>query len=136
MEPIADLLPHVYRKLARDAVDEESLLLALWPGVVGEKLAARTRPLRLRGRTLIVETVAQDWRKQLAQITGDIVRRLNEAAGKAVLDDVQFLVAVRSAPLPPRRAGSAAGAQDEAADIADPHLRRLYRISRRRMQKK
>ncbi|HYM11678.1 MAG TPA: DUF721 domain-containing protein [Bryobacterales bacterium] len=137
MQSAAELLPQVYRKLSRQAADEEALLLALWPVVVGEKVAARTHPVRLFGATLIVETAAQDWRRQLARMTGEIVTRLNAAAGKPVLKDIEFRVAVRSAPLPPCRAASSTGLpQDEADAIADPHLRRLYRLSRRRAQAK
>ena len=137
MEPVSRILPQVYRKLAGEAADEEALLLALWPTVVWSKVAARTRPVRLFGATLIVETAAQDWRKQLAQMSGDIVTRLNAAAGKAVLKDLEFRVAVKQAPIPPRRAASASGQQqDEAEQIGDAHLRRLYRLSRKRAQGK
>jgi predicted nucleic acid-binding Zn ribbon protein len=137
MRSAAELLPPIYRKLAREAADEEALLFALWPVVVGEKVAARTRPVRLFGATLIVETVAQDWRRQLARMIPEIIERLNAAAAKPVVKGVEFRVVVRSVPLPPRRASSATGLpRDEADDIADPHLRRLYRLSRRRMQAK
>jgi len=137
MQPASEILPQVYRKLAREAADEEALLLSLWPVVVGEKVAARTRAARLFGATLIVETVAQDWRRQLAQMSGEIVARLNAAAGKPVVKDVEFRVTVKAAPLAPRRASSATGfEQDEAAAIADPHLRRMYRLSRKRAQAK
>lgn len=135
MESAARLLPQVYRKLARQAADEEALLLGLWPVVVGARVAARTRAVRLFGATLIVETVAQDWRKQLARMTHEIVARLNDAAGKEVVRDVEFRVAVGAKPLPVARAASASGF-DEAAEIGDPHLRRIYRQSKRRAQAK
>ena len=135
MESAARLLPQVYRRMARQTTDEEALLLALWPTVVGPKVAARTRAVRLFGATLIVETVAQDWRKQLARMTYEIVGRLNDAAGKEVVRDVEFRVSVAAAPRPVTRAASATGF-DEAAEIADPHLRRIYRQLRRRAQAK
>ncbi len=54
-----------------------------------------------------------------------------------VVKDVEFRVTVKAARLAPRRASSATGfEQDEAAAIADPHLRRLYRLSRKRAQAK
>ena len=137
MRSAAELLPQIYRKLGSGAAGDEALVLALWPGVVGKKVSDRTRPIRLFGATLIVETVAQDWRKQLAHMRGDIVARLNAAARKPILQDLEFRVAVKSAPLPPRRASSATGApSDEAAAISDPHLRRIYRQSRRRAKSK
>ena len=128
MQPIGELLPTVYRKLVRESPDEQALLLALWPVVVGKKNAERTRAVRLYGSALIVEVTSLEWRRQLASLSGQIVDRLNAAAGREVLREVQFQVARR----PPARAASAAGvAADEADAIADPHLRRIYRQSRR-----
>jgi predicted nucleic acid-binding Zn ribbon protein len=135
MKSAAELLPGVYRRLAGRAADEEALLLSLWPVVVGEKVAAQTRPVRLFGATLIVEAASQEWRRQLAWMAGQIIPRLNGAAGKPVVKDVEFRVAGQQAPRPPQRAATATGFQpDEAAAIADPHLRRLYRLSRKRAQ--
>ena len=137
MHRVAELLPEVYRKLAREAVDEEALLLALWPVVVGKKVAARTRPVRLFRDTLVVEVVAQDWRTQLSRMTADIVDRLNTATGKVVVRDLQFRVAGQQKLRPPQSAsGSARSPGDEAAEISDPYLRRLYRLSRSRAKHK
>lgn len=133
MRAAAELLPQIYRKLARDAAGEEAILVALWPVVVGPRLASRARPVRLFGATLIVDTASQQWRRELARMSLDIVDRLNLAAGKVVLKDIEFRVVVTTPPRPPERAASATGAaQDESGAIADPHLRRLYRLSRRR----
>ena len=136
MQRVSEMLPQVYRQLVRENADEEALLLALWPVVAGGRVAARTRAVRLFGATLVVETAAQDWRRQLARMTRQIVDQLNAAAGKVVVKDVEFRVAVKAEPRPPRRASSAAGgSEDEAAGIADPDLRRLYVRSRRRAEK-
>lgn len=135
MHSASELLPRVYRKHVREAGDEEAILLALWPVVVGEKVAARTRPLRLFRDKLIVETVSGQWRKELAGIAYQIVDRLNDAAGKQIIKDVEFRLMAPPRARPPARATSAAAqADDEAVTIADPHLRRLYRLSRQRAQ--
>ena len=132
MQRISEMLPQVYRRLTREKADEEMLLLGLWPVVVGQRVAARTRAVRLFGATLIDEAVAQDWRRQLARMTTQIVDKLNQAAGKVLVQDIEFRVAVKAEPRPPQRAGAAGGGQaDEAASIADPHLRRIYLRSRR-----
>jgi predicted nucleic acid-binding Zn ribbon protein len=133
MQPVGELLPSIYRKLVREAVDEQALALALWPVVAGPKVAERTRAVRLFGSTLVVEVATPEWRRQLAAMTWEIVGKLNAAAGKEVIRDLQFQVARR----PPARASSAAGQKaDESDAIADPHLRRMYRLSRRRRQQK
>jgi predicted nucleic acid-binding Zn ribbon protein len=133
MQPVGEMLPTIYRKLVGEAVDEESLLVALWPVAVGPKVAERTRAVRLYRRTLVVETASPEWRRQLSSMTWEIVAKLNAAAGKEVVTDLQFQVARR----PPARATTAAGlTRDEADAIGDPHLRRLYRQSRQRRKEK
>ena len=133
MQPVGEMLPTIYRKLVGEAVDEESLLVALWPVAVGPKVAERTRAVRLYRRTLVVETASPEWRRQLSSMTWEIVAKLNAAAGKEVVTDLQFQVARR----PPARAATAAGlTRDEADAIGDPHLRRLYRQSRQRRKEK
>jgi hypothetical protein len=137
MHAASELVPQLYRRLAREAADHEALIMAMWPVVVGGKLAARAHPVRLFGATLIIETVSQDWRRQLAHMAGEIMARLNAACGRDLIRALEFRVAVSSTPLPPRRAASASGLEkDEAAGISDPHLRRIYRQSRRRAQQK
>jgi predicted nucleic acid-binding Zn ribbon protein len=132
MQRVSDVLPEIYRNLTRGKADEEALVLGLWPVVVGDRVAARTKAVRLFGSTLIVEASAQDWRKQLARMTGTIVDKLNATAGKVLVQDIDFRVAVRTAPRPLGRAASATGDKaDEAAGIGDPELRRLYERSRR-----
>jgi predicted nucleic acid-binding Zn ribbon protein len=137
MQSVAELLPQIYRNLAREATDEEALVLALWPVVVGKELAERTRAVRLFGTTLIVETPSQAWRKELAKMESAIVGLMNQAAAKPMIKGVEFRVAVKVPLRPPARASSAAGAKrDEAESISDPHLRRLYRLSRQRAKSK
>ena len=88
---------------------------------------------RLYRQTLVVEAASPEWRRQLSSMSWEIVAKLNAAAGKEVVTDVQFQVARR----PPARAATAMGlTRDEADAIADPHLRRLYRQSRQRRKEK
>lgn len=133
MQPIGELLPAIYRNLVGEAVEEQALLVALWPVVVGPKVAERTRAVRLYRQTLVVEAASREWRRQLASMMYEIVTKLNAAAGRELVQDLQFQVARR----PPARAAAAAGrTADEADAIADPDLRRLYRLSRERRKQK
>lgn len=91
------MLTQTHSNPAREKADEEALILGLWPVVVGERVATRTRAVGLFGATLVVETAAQDWRRQLARMTGTIVDKLNAGAGKTVVQDIEFRLAVKIA---------------------------------------
>jgi predicted nucleic acid-binding Zn ribbon protein len=137
MQRVSEMLTAISRKLGVESAAHEALLLGVWPKAVGERVAARTRPVRLFGATLIVEVISQEWRKQLARMTGTIVDKLNAEAGQPLVQNIEFRVTTKAAPLPPQRARSATGqAGDEAAGIGDPYLRRIYQRSRRMRQPK
>lgn len=70
----------------------ESLAVALWEKAVGDSLAKRTMPLRLRRTTLIVVTSSEPWKRELHYLRTEIVRKLNECAGFHLIQDLEFRV--------------------------------------------
>ena len=57
----------------------------LWPQVVGDQIAAEARPVRERGGVVTVGCAAAVWAQELDLMAGDLVERLNAAAGRAVV---------------------------------------------------
>jgi len=133
MQRVGDILPAFYRKQLQNVVDQQALVTALWPSVVGEAIARRTRVSQLSGATLVVEAATPAWRDELVFRAGQITGQLNAAVGREVVRELRLVLGRRE---PQRAATAAGGARDEADAIADPHLRRLYRISRRRREAK
>jgi predicted nucleic acid-binding Zn ribbon protein len=130
---IQQLLPDVYRDVVSDPLAEEDLVLTYWPSTVGPMIAYRTRPVGVFGRKLFVEVTDPAWRDELQSLSRRIARQLNKAVGRKVLWDVSFRLG-RARGKPPARAASAepltAPSSDEADDIRDPHLRRIFRARR------
>jgi len=60
-------------------------LLQRWPEVVGEQLAAHSRPVALRAGTLTIAVDEPAWGAQLGWLEADILRRLTEALGAGVV---------------------------------------------------
>jgi hypothetical protein len=115
------------------AIDAEGLARAAWPVAVGKKIAARTRPGRMVRTRLIVEVEDKLWQRQLFALSGQIVSNLARQLGPGIVEDVEFRI------MPPRRdsqraevAQPALTAADEADQIADPGLRRIYRNARKK----
>ena len=83
-------------------------LVAAWPRVVGETLAANAWPARIaRDGTLHVAASSSVWAFELGQLEGEILPRLREVLGKAA----------------PRRLKFAPGPLPEAAPPASERLR-------------
>jgi hypothetical protein len=79
--------------------------------------------------TLFVEVVDDGWKKDLSYLKDDIVRQLAVALGEDVIRDIYFKV------MPPRFAPQRQAGPtlfDEAGQIEDPGLRRIYIQSRER----
>jgi hypothetical protein len=115
------------------AIDAEGLARAAWPAAVGKKIAARTRPGRMVRTRLIVEVEDKLWQRQLFALSGQIVSNLARQLGQGIVEDVEFRI------VPPRRdsqraevAQPALAAADDADQIADPGLRRIYRSARKK----
>ena len=74
----------------------------MWPEVVGEDLAARCRPARLAGGTLVVVVSSPQWATQLRFLTATIAGRVSAAIGQSV-EEVRIVVGPLEDPSPPAR---------------------------------
>src|SRR2546427_13058353 len=67
-------------------------LVAAWPRVVGETLAANAWPARIaRDGTLHVAASSSVWAFELGQLEGEILPRLREVLGKAAPRRLKFV---------------------------------------------
>ena len=71
-------------------------LLRRWPAVVGEQLAAHSRPLSLRDGALAIGVEEPAWGAQLGWLEADLLRRLAEALGAGVVTHITVRVRPRS----------------------------------------
>lgn len=117
-------------KLAGGAVCMEDLACAGWPAAVGKKIAVHTRAAGLSGGRLRVEVEDAVWQRQLSVLKKQILARLEEVVGAAVVRDIDFRVVPRRRL--PQIASEPHKRPDEADQIQDPVLRAIYREQRRR----
>jgi hypothetical protein len=61
--------------------------------VVGERLAAETRPSRLEAGTLTVQAASGPWGSQARFFAEEIRKRANETLGQVAVKRVQIVVA-------------------------------------------
>lgn len=85
-----------FPKLLRAAGESEEVLeaasFAAWRRVAGEALRGCAVPFRLFNKRLIVSVPDTTWRKQLEQVSPQLVFRLNSLLGQAVVTYVEFRV--------------------------------------------
>ncbi|HTP30565.1 MAG TPA: DUF721 domain-containing protein [Candidatus Acidoferrales bacterium] len=104
-----------------------------WPDAVGKRIASHTRVTKLVRTRLVVEVEDSTWQRQLFSLSRHILHNLEKALGPGLVDDLEFrVVPRRREPLVARV--STPGISDDADAIADPVLRDLYKVSRRKAQ--
>ncbi|MEW6736194.1 MAG: DUF721 domain-containing protein [Acidobacteriota bacterium] len=99
MDGIIKLLPSLVR-LAQNNEDVcESASFVAWRMAVGEAIARISLPIRLNRKTLVVAVIDETWQRQLEQISGQILFKLNTLLGSAVVTGVEFSVDPSVVPL-------------------------------------
>ena len=120
--------------------------MVAWRRVAGENLRRQAVPFRLYRKTLVVAVPDASWQKQLEQMSGQLIFRLNSLLGQAVVTYIEFRVDPQTVVA--RRAGerSAVGGgeaererralrstagpvREAAAAIHDDELRRRFLLA-------
>jgi hypothetical protein len=115
----------------------DEIARAVWPTVVGRVIATHTSRMRMVRTTLVVEVEDATWQKQLFALRRQILERLHKSTGSQGVTEIEFRVGIPRRE-PQRADGSrnplfaAAGSSDEAEQIQDAVLKKVYRLSRKK----
>jgi hypothetical protein len=109
-EKLGRALGRALRELNMDQRVKESRAMALWPDVVGEVTAARTRPLHVNRGTMVVAVASSAWANQLNLLKGRYLEALAGRVGPGVIQDLRWRVADLAAG--PEAGGDGAGLVD------------------------
>jgi hypothetical protein len=124
-------------KRTRNILDEEGVAHSIWPAAVGKAISAHTSPAKLVRDKLIVNVADAIWQRQLNSLSRQIIDRMHKLTGSTAIQELEFRVAI------PRRSVQRAehreltppthiSAPDEADQISDPVLKKVYRLSRKK----
>jgi predicted nucleic acid-binding Zn ribbon protein len=108
----------------------EELARAAWPAAVGRRIAVHSSVAALYGSTLVVEVEDPVWQGHLTTLRDQILRNLDNILGSGLVRGIEFRPMIPRRM--PKREERAARPRDEADQIADPAMRRLYRAARRK----
>lgn len=67
-------------------------VFSLWPKIAGRRIAAHTRPARIKGRVLYLEVDDQLWLSQLKYMKDDILEKMGQTIKPGVFNDLKFLL--------------------------------------------
>jgi predicted nucleic acid-binding Zn ribbon protein len=90
--PLRDAVEAVSRELGMPAPDATAALLAAWPEVVGDVLAAHVKLRSVRAGVCTVEVDGPGWATQLRYGEHQLVERANACCGARVVTSVRVVV--------------------------------------------
>jgi predicted nucleic acid-binding Zn ribbon protein len=135
MERAARLLQK--NKFPKDLLADEEVVRALWAAATGKVIIRHTLRVRLVRQTLVVEMEDAVWQRQLRSLSEQILASIRRLTGTETVAELEFRIGVPR--MQPRRAESAAAApaaagkaDDEAEQIRDPVLKKVYQLSRKK----
>lgn len=106
------------------------LARAAWPAAVGKRIAAHAAAVSMEGSCLVVEVEDSVWKGHLVTLRHQILQRLEEVMGPGHVRSLEFRSMIPRRR--PAREERSARPFDEADTIADPALRHIYKVARRK----
>ena len=89
--PLNRVLPGVVKELGIEEEVWQNTLLDAWPELVGEELAARTRPDRLDRGTLVVFVTHSVWLNELSRYgKKQMLQRLQDRFGRRKIRSIRL----------------------------------------------
>ena len=113
-----------------EKISGEELACAAWSVAAGKTVAAHTTAATLVRDRLVIEVEDATWQRQLFQLQGQILRRLNQIVGDELVRDLEFRIVPPRRP--PRKATQPQGSADEADQIGDFVMRMVYKNARKK----
>ena len=87
---VGDLLKGALKGLGLEGRLDEGRLREQWPLIVGAAIAGRSRPLTVRGATLIVEVENNVWMNEIQFHRSEIVRKIRAEFPSLKIEDIRL----------------------------------------------
>jgi hypothetical protein len=92
LTPIASALDDIAQRFGLSVKLLEHRLQRQWPVIVGDHVAAHTRPDFIRFKKLYVIADSSVWMQQLAFLKPSLLESINQTAGKPIVTDIVLRV--------------------------------------------
>ncbi len=136
MRELLKYIPLVLRQAGDSEEAREQAIIAAWTVLVGREIRQISAPVRVERKTLIIAVKNALWRKQLTQMRGEILFKLNSLLGAPAITTLEFVInpdMIKASSQAPGEAVSfiapdehASRLQEQAAGIVSDDLREAF----------
>jgi hypothetical protein len=92
MEEMLSALPALLEEFDDNETVREAVVFAVWRRIAGENLRGNAVPFRLFQKQLIVAVGSDTWKKNLEDLSGQMIFKLNSMLKQAVVTFIEFRV--------------------------------------------
>lgn len=92
MDQLIKTLPAILRASGASEEVREAACIAAWRQAVGEALSGHAVPIQLLNQTLVVVVADNIWLRQLEQLRGQLLYRLNAMLGQPLVTSIDLRV--------------------------------------------
>lgn len=92
MDQLIKTLPAILKASGASEEVAEAACIGAWRHAVGEGLSSHAVPVQLQDTTLVVIVEDATWKKQLEQMRGQFLFRLNSVLGQVLVKAIEFHV--------------------------------------------
>lgn len=92
MDQLIKTLPAILRASSDSEEVREAACIAAWKQAVGEGLSGHAIPTQLSHQTLVVVVADKIWHRQLEQMRGQLLYRLNAVLGQSLVKLIELRV--------------------------------------------
>jgi len=89
---IGSVIRNVLGSYRQDADQGLLQIWSLWDNAVGEVVAGNARPEAFKGKLLLVNVTCSAWVHQLQFLKKDIIKKVNQALGNPLVEDIRFKI--------------------------------------------
>ena len=107
MDQLIKTLPAILKASGASEEVAEAACIGAWRHAVGEGLSSHAVPVQLQNAILVIVVEDAMWKKQLEQMRGQLLFRLNSVLGQALVKAIEFRV-------DPKRLAQVRGDEDGA----------------------
>lgn len=87
-ERLSNILGNIDKDITQ--VIKNCQLVSLWEEVVDERVKKHTEAVKVKNKTLYVQTSTSTWAQELSFLKRDILKKLNKMAGDDAFSDIRF----------------------------------------------
>lgn len=92
MQNIFRSIPEVFKDLEGNEAANEAAVFAAWRKISGESLGDHAVPLRLIKKKLLIAVASETWRKQIHDLSAQMIFKLNSVLGTSLVTFVEFRI--------------------------------------------